>query len=109
MSDLGHLSFYLGIEVHYSDSGITLRQTTYIKRIVSFSICVLSPYMYLAVYYLCLLHMPRSSPCPFPATKRYACLFPSIPALRNLESVGGKGWGPLFGQPDRLKGRYRIE
>jgi hypothetical protein len=34
MSDLGHLSFYLGIEVHQSDSGITLRQTAYIKRIV---------------------------------------------------------------------------
>jgi hypothetical protein len=28
MSDLGHLS-YLGIEVHQSDSGITLRQTAY--------------------------------------------------------------------------------
>jgi hypothetical protein len=27
MSDLGHLSFYLGIEVHQGDSGITLRQT----------------------------------------------------------------------------------
>jgi hypothetical protein len=24
MSDLGHLSFYLGIEVHQGDSGITL-------------------------------------------------------------------------------------
>jgi hypothetical protein len=33
MSDLGHLS-YLGIEVHQSDSGITLRQTAYAKRIV---------------------------------------------------------------------------
>jgi hypothetical protein len=33
MSDLGHLSFYLGIEVHQSDSGITLRQTAYAKRI----------------------------------------------------------------------------
>jgi hypothetical protein len=27
MSDLGPLSFYLGIEVHQDDSGITLRQT----------------------------------------------------------------------------------
>jgi hypothetical protein len=34
MSDLGHLSFYLGIEVHQGDSGITLRQTAYAKRIV---------------------------------------------------------------------------
>jgi hypothetical protein len=33
MSDLGHLS-YLGIEVHQADSGITLRQTAYAKRIV---------------------------------------------------------------------------
>jgi hypothetical protein len=33
MSDLGHLS-YLGIKVHQSDSGITLRQTAYAKRIV---------------------------------------------------------------------------
>jgi hypothetical protein len=34
MSDLGHLSFYLGIEVHQGDSGIILRQTAYAKRIV---------------------------------------------------------------------------
>jgi hypothetical protein len=34
MSDLGYLSFYLGIEVHQGDSGITLRQTAYAKRIV---------------------------------------------------------------------------
>jgi hypothetical protein len=34
MIDLGLLSFYLGIEVHQGDSGITLRQTTYAKRIV---------------------------------------------------------------------------
>ena len=34
MSDLGPLSFYLGIEVHQDDSGITLRQTAYAKRIV---------------------------------------------------------------------------
>jgi hypothetical protein len=33
MSDLGHLS-YLGIEVHQSDTGITLRQSAYAKRIV---------------------------------------------------------------------------
>ena len=34
MSDLGPLSFYLGIEVHQDDSGITLRQTAYAKRVV---------------------------------------------------------------------------
>nr|CCI55340.1 PH01B019A14.9 [Phyllostachys edulis] len=34
MSDLGPLSFYLGIEVHQDSSGISLRQTAYAKRIV---------------------------------------------------------------------------
>jgi hypothetical protein len=34
MSDQGLLSFYLGIEVHQGDSGITLRQTAYAKRVV---------------------------------------------------------------------------
>jgi hypothetical protein len=34
MSDLGLFSFYLGIEVHQSNSGITLRQTVYAKRVV---------------------------------------------------------------------------
>jgi hypothetical protein len=34
MSDLGPLSFYLGIEVHQGDSGITLRQAIYAKRVV---------------------------------------------------------------------------
>jgi len=34
MNDLGPLSFYLGIEVHQDDSGITLRQTAYAKRVV---------------------------------------------------------------------------
>jgi hypothetical protein len=34
MSDLGHLSVYLGIEVHHGNSGITLRQTAYAKHIV---------------------------------------------------------------------------
>jgi hypothetical protein len=34
MSDLGLFSFYLGIEVHQGDSGITLRQTAYVKRVV---------------------------------------------------------------------------
>jgi hypothetical protein len=34
MSDLVLLSFYLGIEVHQGDSGITLRQTAYAKRVI---------------------------------------------------------------------------
>ncbi|XP_066361305.1 uncharacterized mitochondrial protein AtMg00810-like [Miscanthus floridulus] len=34
MSDLGLLSFYLGIEVHQDRSDISLRQTAYAKRIV---------------------------------------------------------------------------
>jgi hypothetical protein len=34
MSDLGPLSFYLGIEVHQDDSRITLRQTAYAKCVV---------------------------------------------------------------------------
>jgi hypothetical protein len=34
MSDLGLLSFYLGIEVHQGDSGITLRQSSYANRVV---------------------------------------------------------------------------
>jgi hypothetical protein len=33
MSDLGPLSFYLGIKVHQDSTGITLRQTAYAKRI----------------------------------------------------------------------------
>jgi hypothetical protein len=34
MSDLRLLSFYLGIEAHQGDSGITLRQTAYARRVV---------------------------------------------------------------------------
>jgi hypothetical protein len=34
MSDLGLLSFYLGVEVHKDSTGITLRQTHYAKRIL---------------------------------------------------------------------------
>jgi hypothetical protein len=34
MSDLGLLSFYLGIEVHQGNSGIMLRQTAYAKRVI---------------------------------------------------------------------------
>jgi hypothetical protein len=52
----------------------------------SFFACVLSPYIYQAVYCLCRLQMPRSSSCPSPATNRYARFFPSLPALQNLGS-----------------------
>jgi hypothetical protein len=34
MSDLWLLSFYLGIEVHQGDSGVTLRQTVCVKRVI---------------------------------------------------------------------------
>jgi hypothetical protein len=34
MSNLGLLSFYLGIEVHQDAGGITLRQTHYAKKIL---------------------------------------------------------------------------
>jgi hypothetical protein len=34
LSDLELLSFYLGIEVHQGDSGITIRHTAYVKRVV---------------------------------------------------------------------------
>jgi hypothetical protein len=34
MSDLWLLSFYLGIEVYQGDSGITIRQTAYAKRVI---------------------------------------------------------------------------
>jgi hypothetical protein len=34
MSDLGLLSFYMGIEVHQGDSEITLQQTAYAKHVV---------------------------------------------------------------------------
>jgi hypothetical protein len=62
----------------------------------SFFACVLSPFMYLAVYYLCRLQMSMSSSCPSPATNMYDCLFPSLPCLQNLGSGGGEGWGSLI-------------
>jgi hypothetical protein len=34
MSDLGLLYFYLGIEVHQGDSGISLRRIIYAKRVI---------------------------------------------------------------------------
>jgi hypothetical protein len=52
--------------------------------------------IYLAVYYLCRLHMPKSSSCPSPATNMYVHLFHSSPALRNLGSGGDEGWGLWF-------------
>jgi hypothetical protein len=58
--------------------------------------CSLSLFMYLAVYYLCRLQMFMYSSCPSPATNKYACLFSSLPALWNLGSGGGEGWGSLI-------------
>jgi hypothetical protein len=52
--------------------------------------------IYLAVYYLCRLQMPRSSSCPSPATNRYVRLFPYTPALRNFGSGGGERYGSLI-------------
>jgi hypothetical protein len=65
-----------------------------------FFACVLSSYTYLAVYYLCRLQISRSSSCPSPATNRYARLFPSLPALRNLgsrEAGDGGHWFASYG------------
>jgi hypothetical protein len=66
----------------------------------SFSAYVLSPYMYLAVYYLCHLQMTRSSSCPSPVTNKYARLFPSLLALQNLGSGGCERCGPWFATYD---------
>jgi hypothetical protein len=52
--------------------------------------------IYLAVYYLCHLQMPRSSSYPSPAMNMYVRLFPSPPALRNLGSRRGERWGFLI-------------
>jgi hypothetical protein len=52
--------------------------------------------VYLAVYYLYRLQMPKSSSCPSPAMNRYVHFFPSPPALRNLGSGEGEGWGSLI-------------
>jgi hypothetical protein len=51
----------------------------------SFSACVLSPCMYLAVYYLRRLQMFMSLSCSSPATNIYDCLFSPLPALETLE------------------------
>jgi hypothetical protein len=45
-----------------------------------------SLYMYLAVYYLWRLQMPKSLLCASSATNRHACLFPTLPTLWNLGS-----------------------
>jgi hypothetical protein len=49
--------------------------------------------IYLVVYYLCRLQMPRISSCPSTATNRYVRLFPSLPALRNLGSGDARDGG----------------
>jgi hypothetical protein len=51
--------------------------------------------IYLAVYYLCRLQIPRSSLCPSPTTNKYVHLFSFPPALQNLGS-GGRGMGSLI-------------
>jgi hypothetical protein len=63
---------------------------------LGFFLRLLSPYMCLAVYYLCRLHMPMSSSCPSPATNMYVCLFPSL--YETLEV----GRGAMDGVPDFL-------
>ena len=60
------------------------------------SLLVCSLPIYLAVYNLCRLQMPRSSSCPSLATNRYACLFPSLPFLlyETLEVGEARDGGP---------------
>jgi hypothetical protein len=52
--------------------------------------------IYLAVYYLCRLHMPSSSLCPSPTTNSYVRLFSYPPALRNLGSRRCKRCGSII-------------
>jgi hypothetical protein len=70
--------------------GLELLQLGFFLRLRALS------YMYLAVYYLCRLHMSRSSSCPSPLMNRYECLFHSLPTLWNLGSGGDEWWGPWF-------------
>jgi hypothetical protein len=77
----------------------------------SFSTCVLSPYMYLAVYYLYRLQMLRSSSCPSSATNRYGRPFPSLPfllyeTLKVGEARDGGPWFDAFGT--RSMSRHRL-
>jgi hypothetical protein len=62
---------------------------------VSFSACVLSPYISSGIV---LMSPPyaRSSSCPSLSTNRYTRLFPFPPALRNLGSGGGEGCRSLI-------------
>jgi hypothetical protein len=62
----------------------------------AYMLSLVSPYMYLAVYYLCRLQMSRSSSCPSPTMNKYACLFLFLPALRNLGSGGSEGLRSLI-------------
>jgi hypothetical protein len=52
--------------------------------------------IYLVVYYLCRIQMPRSSSCPSPATNRYVRLFPSPPTLETLEVGEARDVEDLF-------------
>jgi hypothetical protein len=55
--------------------------------------CSLSLYMYLAVYYLCRVQMPRSSSCPSPATNR--CLWFASYSTKPWK-WGRRGMGSLI-------------
>jgi hypothetical protein len=61
----------------------------------SFSACVLSPYISSGILPMSPTDA-RSSSYPSPATNRYACLFSSPPALRNLGTEEGEGWEYLI-------------
>jgi hypothetical protein len=65
-----------------------------LARLISPLACSLP--IYLAVYYLCRLQMPKSSSCPSSGTNRYVRLSPSPHALRNLVCGGGERWGSLI-------------
>jgi hypothetical protein len=56
---------------------------------VFFFAFMFSPYLYLAVYYLCRIQMARSSSCPSPATNRYVCLFLLYGTLEMGEARDG--------------------
>jgi hypothetical protein len=48
--------------------------------------------IYLAVYYLCRLQMPRSLSCPSSATNSYARLFPSLASCSTKPWKWGRRW-----------------
>jgi hypothetical protein len=62
----------------------------------SFSACVPSPYMYLAIYYLYRLQMPRYSSCPSPAMNMHVRLFLPFLLYETLELGEARDGGPWF-------------